>query len=311
MKFLSWLFGKENAVKAAPPAASKEFNRWPEPSAQKPASMATLPATRADPVRTSTEVDAALGTVLLKHEDFAISVPEGSTPCSVCSHPMYSEKKNDANILVPEHLIDDESIKRQAMRAFLLAAGTVCNQCNADLCWNCVVTVGLGACPKCFARFPANHVHAVTSADLFDDDQKAEVFRAVLTIRKGGERGDRVPELAGQRLKSLGWDDADAYFAQLYALGVNGSIVAMSDEDEAQLRSELGLEGNMNERKIIVIPAKAGRNPECRVVAGTAFIETGNGGRDRVMAEFEDGQVRCVIESLIGDMFISLINGRP
>ena len=247
-------------------------------------------------------VEVLAGKVILKFKDFGIAMPQGSPVCSTCSKPTHDEEKNDGDIVLSEDSMGDDNLKRDGLKWLLLTAGTNCTKCGSRSCWACIDRVGLGSCPKCQTALPLNPYHGNACMELLDDRQKAAVMRKVGAVRKKGTPGDRVCRVTHQELKAAGWNDVDSYFGHLYAWGVNQAIASGTlSEDDLDLPSQpVG-------RRIISLPGKDGQ--EFRVAAGTAYAEEDADGLSiRVMAECEDGQVRCVAKNMFGEAIVSMIN---
>lgn len=254
---------------------------------------------------------ALAGKTLVPFPGFAIAVPEGSPVCSVCARLTYEELKSDAHIVMIEDQTDNHSLMRKAQKAFRLAAGVTCPHCENHLCWNCVVVVGLGTCPKCQGKVDEDplhgefNLHGQYSMEVLDDDQKEQVIRALVNARAGGETGPIAIEITGRQLTTLGWDEVDVYFGQRHAQNFN-KLFNEGKLSEATFRSALEMDATAHKRRILTVPGEDG---PVNIVAGTAFLEDGGGLDMRVMAEFEDGQVRCVIKSIFGEGIVRLING--
>lgn len=102
---------------------------------------------RSEPADPALEV--LRGKIVMKFSDFMIAVPQGSPTCAVCARPTYSQARNEGQIVLPEGSEKDIPLQQKAGKALVFAAGAVCQGCKQQLCWRCIVTVGLGACPKC------------------------------------------------------------------------------------------------------------------------------------------------------------------
>lgn len=243
----------------------------------------------------------------MKFTDFMIAVPQGSPTCAVCERPTYSEARGEGQLVLVEGEENNSLLQQKAGKALVLAAGITCSACNRQLCWRCITTVGLGACPKCHQPMAEHPHHGAHANELLSMEQKATLMKSLLLARQQDTKGalDRTV----QELAEKGWGDVDAYFGRKYAEAVDraaadGRINASEILDSLQKAAEPS-------RRIMAFPNKA-TGQDFRVVMGTAYVEEAGGliGA-RVMAECEDGEVRCVMESMMAEMFVALINRAP
>jgi hypothetical protein len=246
------------------------------------------------------------GKIVMKFDDFMIAVPQGSPTCVVCSRPTYSETRHEGQIVMFEGSENDAPLRRRAGKAFALCEGETCKSCGRQLCWKCIVTVGLGACPKCHQAIAGHPAHGYSGPQLLTEAQQARVLSTLVLARHEGNPHE-APERTARQLAAAGWDDVDAYFGGRYAQTL---AEALKDGSVNESKILAALQNPSSSRRIMAIPNKE-TGEVFNVVVGTAFVEGTSGLKDRVMAECEDGQVRCVMESMMSEVFVALINRAP
>jgi hypothetical protein len=247
------------------------------------------------------------GKVLLECDNFMIALPQRGPVCAVCSCPTYSEAENDGQIVIRKSSEDNADLMRNARKVFFLAAGTSCNNCSSHLCWNCIIMIGLGSCPKCQRPVDEHPGHSQSSWEVLTQRQVVQAGKALLIARQDGEKSEDAAEAAAQRLAADGWDDVDKYFGKRWAQDINMRLVE-GRMDEAEFRSLLESYSTKGGRRIVSVNVDG---EEVRIVAGSAFVNDEGGMDIHVMAEFEDGQVRCLIKkNLFAEMMVKVINKR-
>lgn len=296
MSFFRRLFGKEESNKAESGGSGSEISKTKE-------------ADKGDmPLLDDEQLESLIGeNQLLGFGKFAIAVPKGSPICSCCSKPTHSEKDGTGKIVMVEGTMDD-SIKPELSKTFAMTAETVCKNCSSHLCWRCVITVGLGACPQCQTKIEEHPWHGQASLEALTTDQKIQVMRELFNIRGTGEKGDKAIEDIGKYLDSLGWDDVDNYFGRRHAQDFN-RLFNKDEAAESRLRANIEeLDSKKDERRMVRFPLD---NDEwINVVAGSAYVDGEEFFEGRIMAECEDGEVRCIKKSAMAEMFVAIINGK-